>query len=129
MNSISIITEHGTNLARKTGSDTISNAIVTSVYTDSLHPNKNFEILDTASDWELIDVDSDTYVDPDTWLDTTLYGYLPTSDTSYRELLLEFLGDPIRAGKYVLDGTKIATLANILMDYLIWPSDNKNPPK
>ena len=104
-------------------SDTISNAIVASVYTDSLHPTRIFEILNTASDGEVIDVDSDT------WLDTTLYGYLPTSDASYRELLLEFLGDPIRVGKYILDGTKIATLANILMDYLIWPSDNKNPPK
>ncbi|KDR66253.1 hypothetical protein GALMADRAFT_162157 [Galerina marginata CBS 339.88] len=54
------------------------------------------------------------------WLETTLYHYIgPSMNPVYRELLLEFLTDPVRAGEYILDGTKFATLTKILLEFLI----------
>ncbi|KDR70131.1 hypothetical protein GALMADRAFT_144814 [Galerina marginata CBS 339.88] len=39
----------------------------------------------------------------------------------YRNLVLGFLRDPLRAGKYLVDGEKMAILALILLEALIWP--------
>ena len=100
-------------------SDTIANAIVASAYSDSLDPTTMSEILDTIFELELVP-------DVQRQVETTLYNYLCwKGDATYQELLLEFLGDPVRAGKYVLDGTKFATLAKILLDFLIWPPKNR----
>jgi len=104
-------------------SDTIANAIVASAYTDSLYPDGISAILVT-----MFKLQTSTPLVPDVcmWLETTSADYFYASDAMHRKLLLEFLGDPIRAGKYVVDGTKLATLAKILLDYLVRPPDNKD---
>ena len=90
-------------------SDTIANAIVASVYVDvnGLDPYSILGIFDTVF---IRQISTPLVADVHEWFETTLYHYLPTYNKTYRELLLEFLGDPVRAGKYLLDGTKFATL-------------------
>lgn len=47
----------------------------------------------------------------------------PTDAMDYRDhpLLKEFFTDPVRAGKYVLDGPKYALVARFLLDCFIQP--------
>ncbi|KDR68170.1 hypothetical protein GALMADRAFT_1052938 [Galerina marginata CBS 339.88] len=57
------------------------------------------------------------------WLKTTLYCYIgPPVVREYQNILVEFLEDPIRAGEYGLNGEKVATLAEILLYYLVQPA-------
>ncbi|KDR67319.1 hypothetical protein GALMADRAFT_1128546 [Galerina marginata CBS 339.88] len=59
-------------------------------------------------------------VDDPGWLETTLFNYINRPhDPIYQELLLEFLVDPIRASKYIIDDTKYATLTKVLLDFLV----------
>src|SRR5258708_40369733 len=96
----------------------------TLLHTDSLDPGSIFGILEAVFELQIL---IPLVPDVHGWLDITLCNYLPTFGATYRELLLEFLGDPVRAGKYLLDGTKFATLAKILLDYLIRLPDNDDP--
>ena len=104
-------------------SDTIANAVVAAAYCDSLDPGTVLVglALDSMFKFEL----KKWVPDVQGWLETTFYDYLGWKENAtYQELILEFLGDPIRAGKYVIDGTKFATLSKILLDFLIRPDNS-----
>ncbi|KDR67315.1 hypothetical protein GALMADRAFT_1128247 [Galerina marginata CBS 339.88] len=68
----------------------------------------------------IFDLEIPLMVDDPQWLKCTLWDYIgPSRGPEYQALLLEFLADPIRAGKYILDGTKFATLTKTLLGFLI----------
>ncbi|KDR67310.1 hypothetical protein GALMADRAFT_161715 [Galerina marginata CBS 339.88] len=95
-------------------SDTMVNAIVASAFINTLPIDAFASILATIFE---LQVCIPLTVDNPGWLETTLFHYIgPGMNPRYQELLLEFLADPIRAGKYILDGTKCATLTNTFLE-------------
>lgn len=65
--------------------------------------------------------------DANEWLETTLDTYICLfNGDDPKNMLPGFFSDPLRAGQYVLDGQKIASVTTTFLEILRYPSGGKN---
>ncbi|KDR66274.1 hypothetical protein GALMADRAFT_162161 [Galerina marginata CBS 339.88] len=102
-------------------SDTMVDAIIVSAFI------KNRDIyIDAENLADILVSVIKLQMDDSHWLLNTFLQYIgPFMNPGYQELLLEFFADPIRAGKYMIDGTKFATLTKILLGFLVQSCNDK----
>ncbi|KDR70268.1 hypothetical protein GALMADRAFT_255165 [Galerina marginata CBS 339.88] len=98
--------------------DTVMAAIVASIHTD-LHIKTLCNILEAKFGVKKGILLGEQVSDIGISLRTTIFYNCYFEE--YRNLMLGFLGDPLRAGKYLFDGEKVAVLSLILLETLTGP--------